>query len=139
MIDDIPLLTERKQYADKRVAELKRAVKKKLQTNGKDICVYITGSYGRREAHADSDLDLFFIREGRGSINALPRVEKTLFDAALINTARKLKFPEFTKGGAYLDIHYLGNILEVLGSPLGDYRNFFTARMLLLLESRPCR
>ncbi len=137
MIEDIPILTARMDYATGRINKLKVAVNKNVSPNGNDVCVYITGSHGRKEAHESSDLDLFFIREGSQEHNGVSRVDKALFDASLIKTARKLKFPEFTKGGAYLDIHYLDDILDVLGSPEDDYRNFFTARMLLLLESVP--
>ena len=100
MIKDTPVLTSRMNYATSRIDQLKEAVEKDVAANSKDVCVYITGSYGRKEAHSDSDLDLFFIRQGSFAKNGLSRVDKALFDAALITTARTLKFPEFTKGGA---------------------------------------
>ncbi len=137
MIEKIPLLDERLRYSTERIEELKMAVQNNEDLKENDVCVYLTGSYGRREAHSSSDLDLFFLRSGSAETCKLPRVEKALFDAALIKAARKLEFPEFTKGGAYLDIHYLDDILKYLGCPEDDYRNYFTARMLLLLESTP--
>ncbi|MDY6994313.1 MAG: hypothetical protein SVR94_17145, partial [Pseudomonadota bacterium] len=65
------------------------------------------------------------------------RVDKSLLDAAVIRISRDLGFPEFTRGGVYLDVHYVEDILRTLGSPEDDYKNYFTARMLLLLESLP--
>lgn len=67
----------------------------------------------------------------------LHHVQKTLIDADIIRACRQLEFPEFTGGGQYLEIHYLDDILNALGSPEDDARNYFTARMLLLLESKP--
>jgi hypothetical protein len=51
--------------------------------------------------------------------------------------ADDLGFPPFSGGGEYLQVHYLEDILRVLGSPKDDYKNYFTARLLLLLESQP--
>lgn len=48
-----------------------------------------------------------------------------------------MEFPEFTSDGQYLEVQYVGQMEEVLGSPHDDGLNAFTARMLLLLESRP--
>ena len=36
----------------------------------------------------------------------------------------------------YLKIHYCPQILENIGSPVDDHENYFTVRMLLLLESK---
>ena len=46
-------------------------------------------------------------------------------------------FGDFSNDGQYLEIHYIDDILDNLGSPSDDYQNFFTARLLLLLESYP--
>jgi len=62
---------------------------------------------------------------------------KSVIDGELIKIARELDFPEFSNEGEYLVIHSLQDILEQLGGQEDDYKNFFTARMLLLLESRP--
>jgi hypothetical protein len=99
----------------------------------------VTGSYGRLEASEYSDLDLFFVHTGQSKRDGISRVEKALLDAGVIKIARKLNFPEFSKGGEYLEIHYLEDMLNALGGPDDDYQNYFTARMLLLLESLPLR
>jgi predicted nucleotidyltransferase len=104
----------------------------------RNLCVYVTGSYGRMEATNHSDIDLFFMSKGSEThkTSKISIVDKALVDASVIKTCRRLEFPEFSGGGAYLNIHYLKDILSDLGSPLDDYRNYFTARMLLLLESQ---
>jgi len=99
------------------------------------MCVYATGSFGRLEACKYSDLDLFFLQFS--NTDKVSRISKTLIDAEVINICRKAKFPEFTADGKYLEMHSLDDILSELGSPEDDYRNYFTARMLLLLESKP--
>ena len=67
----------------------------------------------------------------------LDKLSKTLIDAALIRIATNMSFPEFTNQGQYLEIHPLLDIVKYLGGPDDDFQNHFTARMLLLLESRP--
>jgi hypothetical protein len=47
-----------------------------------------------------------------------------------------MKLPEFSGDGEYLEVHNIHDIYKEIGSREDDYRNFFTARMLLLLESR---
>src|SRR4029077_1082056 len=81
-----------------------------------------------------SDLDLFFVSDGEQPVD---RTAKTLIDAELIKITREMGFPPFSNDAQYLEIHSLQEMLEKLGGPEDDFRNFFTARMLLLLESRP--
>lgn len=99
------------------------------------LCIYTTGSYGRLEASRNSDLDLFFLdsNENRPTCN----IDKTLINAEVIKICRNMELPEFSKDGGYLTIHNIGNIKNELGSPNDDYYNYFSARMLLLLESKP--
>lgn len=101
------------------------------------LCIYVTGSYGRLEAHEQSDLDLFFLHDGTRAANGIPRLDKALLDAGLIGAAAKLGFPPFSNDGEYLNVHYLGDLLAEMGGREDDSQNYFTARMLLLLESRP--
>jgi Nucleotidyltransferase domain len=134
----VDVLKSRQAYAARRIAALKRAVSSSSDiARHKDLCVYVTGSYGRLEASRYSDLDLFFVHNGTAREDKLSNIDKALFDAELIKICRRLRFPEFTKGGVYLQVHYIGDILEKLGGPEDDYLNYFTARMLLLSESLP--
>jgi len=100
----------------------------------KELCIYTTGSYGRLEASEYSDIDLFFLHD---KPSAFPKLNKTLIDAHIIVASREMNFPEFSGDGEYLEIHSVQEIYRELGSRKDDYHNFFTARMLLLLESKP--
>lgn len=98
------------------------------------LCVYATGSFGRLEASIYSDLDLFLIHEER--TDPLSKIGARLLTADLIRATRELEFPEFSGDGEFLEVHPVDNILSQMGSPDDDYENWFTARLLLLLESR---
>lgn len=132
------IIQTRKDRSIKAISDISLAISRDVDLPDiQDLCIYITGSYGRLEAHEYSDLDLFFVSKSGSSMHPIPKVDKALSDSVVIKACRSLKFPEFTKGGEYLEIHYMSDMLSDLGSPADDYRNLFTARMLLLLESRP--
>jgi hypothetical protein len=103
-------------------------------------CVYATGSFGRCEASSHSDLDLFIVGKSRsdkrtGSL--LSRLDEICIKADLIEVTRKLNIKEFSGEGRYL-VHYsVEEFRKTLGTPEDDVKNTLTARLLLLLESRP--
>jgi predicted nucleotidyltransferase len=106
--------------------------------------VYATGSFGRCEASPHSDLDLFIVgkRDGnagpddkKGSL--LNRLDEICIKADLIEVTRQLKIPEFSGDGRYLTHYSVHEFTNTLGTPEDDVTNTFTARLLLLLESRP--
>ncbi|HEU5063462.1 MAG TPA: nucleotidyltransferase domain-containing protein [Solirubrobacterales bacterium] len=101
------------------------------------LCIYATGSYGRLEAWEGSDIDLFFLAAGHPDERPIPSLRFIRLAARLIELTEEMGFPEFTSDGAYLEVQYVDQMEEVLGSPHDDGLNAFTARMLLLLESRP--
>jgi hypothetical protein len=130
------VIAERRAYSEGRLQEIRKEVEalESLRDAG-SICIYTTGSYGRLEASPHSDLDLFFVV---GSESELPsRLGEIVLDADLIRLTRGLGFPEFSGEGEYLEVHNLALMERHLGGREDDYRNFFTARLLLLLESRP--
>jgi predicted nucleotidyltransferase len=94
-------------------------------------CVYATGSFGRGEASPHSDLDLFIVG------NDLTRLDEICVKADLIQVTRDLGIEEFSGDGAYLLRYKTSELIETLGKPEDDSSNTFTARLLLLLESRP--
>ena len=104
-------------------------------------CVYATGSFGRGEANKNSDLDLFIVgldnkNQGfEGSV--LNRLDEICIKADLIQTTRDLGIPEFDGDGRYLMHYSVQEFTRKLGTPDDDVTNTFTARLLLLLESRP--
>jgi hypothetical protein len=106
--------------------------------------VYATGSFGRREASRYSDLDLFILgksdakpERGGKKESLLSRLDEILIKSDLIEATRELGIPEFSGDGRYL-VHYaVHELTDTLGKPEDDVTNTFTARLLLLLESRP--
>lgn len=100
---------------------------------GRRLCIYATGSYGREEASDKSDIDLFFVAAQGEKIR---QTEKFELFAELIRLNRELKLPDFSRDATFLEVHPYDALLDNIGRPEDDYGNTFTARMLLLLESR---
>lgn len=102
-----------------------------------NICIYACGSMGRLEMTENSDLDLFFV-SGVSEVERkeITNLEKYTFFAKLYGVNRKLKYQEPSKNGMYWEFTPKMNLLDI-GSRQEDYNNSFTARMLLLLESKP--
>lgn len=133
------LLTNRRHKTDERLEELS----KELVTVGameivdNRACVYATGSVGRGEMSDKSDLDIFIVRD-RALPSPLTNLEEIRLKARLIEVSRKFGFPEFSDDGEYVKTYDIKtDMLEKLGTKHDDYENVFTARLLLLLESRP--
>lgn len=136
-------LSERRSQTASRIEELRSSLTtaEKLAT-GK-ACVYMTGSFGRCEAGKFSDLDLFILgknnnkkgRDGKeGSL--LSRLDEICIKADLIEVNRKLGIQEFSGDGRWLTHYSVDELTKTLGYPEDDVENTFTARLLLLLESR---
>lgn len=104
------------------------------------LAIYVTGSFGRLEARfpKGSDLDLFFLYGPDDHTHDTHPSQLTWFELAgeLIRIARQLEFEEFSRDGAFLQAHNVWHIGRQLGSQHEDSENGFTARLLLLLESR---
>ena len=138
MTDHSGLLANRKRYSTERLGSIRDRIERIEELEAlPSLCIYVTGSYGRLEASESSDLDIFFIHQGSSASDSIPRIHKTLLDAKLIQLARDLEFPEFSNDGEYLQVHYIEDILDELGGRKDDFKNHFTARLLLLLESQP--
>ena len=138
MIDYQKKIAERAEFSQSRLNEVRdRIAGLPGLSELPRLCIYVTGSFGRMEATRYSDLDVFFIHDGSSESDTIPRIRKTLLDADLIRAAQDLEFPEFSNDGQYLEVHYIDDILQNLGGPKDDFHNHFTARLLLLLESRP--
>lgn len=99
-----------------------------------DLSIYATGSYGRLEAHNGSDIDLFLVtRKRKEDIGNKKEKESIIVNKLKLG----LNNNEFHYSEEYLKVMYLPDILSNLEGRLDDYGNFFTSRMLLLLESKP--
>lgn len=137
MTKEFPQFTKRRNFSQKRLATLADRVHKiKELQNHTDLCVYATGSYARGEASKHSDIDLFFVHAGSGE-DPVSKLDELRIFARVIDIGSDMKFPTFSNDGEFLEIIYSEQLLKMLGGREDDYHNFFTARMLLLLESVP--
>lgn len=129
----------RQKYSDQKISELRERFSTTSSANRlKSISIYAVGSFGRGDASRFSDIDLFFIEDGgRPLKRSTQNIDKIELMADTIKIMREMDFPSPSNDGEYLRVHNLPEILSKLGGPEDDYQNFFTARMLLLLESRP--
>ncbi len=129
-------LDTRRNATDTRLDRLREDLTEAEALAGGRACVYLTGSFARGEAGTHSDLDLFIMGKGTKKDPALRPLDEICIKADLIRSTRKHKIPDFSRNGEYL-VHYTQDeLIETLGSQQDDACNTFTARLLLLLESR---
>lgn len=132
-------LIEAKSLSEDKIKELVKELsntftKKEFDSSFLDnICIYTCGSLARYEFVNESDLDLFFINNSNKEISQL---YKQLFFQKLFEINKKLKYRDPSKFGLYWDFIAKKNLLDI-GSQIEDYNNSFTARLLLILESKP--
>ncbi len=137
------VIEERRQFSDERFERLRSSLVDAPGICAERACVYATGSFGRQEASEHSDVDLFIVslsdydEEKRIDRSRLSKLNEILLKAELIRATRSLKFPEFSKDGRFLDPHAATSLIQATGNQYDDAENTFTARLLLLLESRP--
>lgn len=143
-------IDHRRKFTTGKIQQLQEKLSQAKEICGEKACVYSTGSYGRQEAGTDSDLDLFIVGlpvstkdnrhdsfSSRQDCRELTRLDEICLKAELISATKHLSLPEFDGDGEYLR-HYTGEeLVKHLGKPDDDMRNTFTARLLLLLESKP--
>lgn len=102
------------------------------------LSIFATGSYARGEASLYSDVDLFFINDCLSGEIADPNLRQIKVMSDVIRaTEGKLGFPAPSNDGEFLKVMTVSEMLKDLGGREDDYKNHFTARMLLLLESSP--
>jgi hypothetical protein len=141
-------LDDRRKYSSTKILEIREKVAGAQEFAFGRACVYATGSFGRCEASSYSDLDLFIAgrserivapdgSEGFGSNNLLTHLDEICVQGELIKASRGLGFPDFSRDGQYLARHSIYEFTHTLGTEQDDVANTFTARLLLLLESKP--
>jgi predicted nucleotidyltransferase len=101
-----------------------------------EVCIYATGSLAREEATQHSDLDAFFLLSGHRAEKRLGRIRDVKILSAVVKAAEEASFPDFSNDGEFLRFMHIGDIIDHIGSRHEDYHNMFTARMLMILESR---
>lgn len=102
-----------------------------------DLSIYVAGSFGRLEGSENSDIDMFFVSKKPRSEYAEFHIPEIQALSEVIAIGYRLDFPKFSNDGEFLRFLFVDEMLKNLGSRADDVTNHFTARMLLLLESRP--
>lgn len=130
-------LEARRVETEARLTHLRERLKPAEDLVRDKACVYLTGSFARGESNEYSDLDLFIVGRVDAGQRALRRLDEICVKADLIEATRALHIPEFSGDGEYLAYYTVDSLIKTLGSPNDDASNTFTARLLLLLESKP--
>lgn len=99
------------------------------------LTIFGAGSYARLEASEFSDIDLFLISDGKENDIIEPNTKSLKLFGKIIKVVDDMNFPKLSNDCEYLSILYTKDILDNLGNRTDDHANYFTARMLLLLES----
>ncbi|HWN57226.1 MAG TPA: nucleotidyltransferase domain-containing protein [Methylomirabilota bacterium] len=131
------VLEDRRDETKSRFKQLQNELRAADQLAANKACVYATGSFGRDEASKHSDLDLFIIGTGKKDRRELSRLEEICIKAELIKAVQKFGIQEFSNDGEYLKHYTEQDLIETLGKLEDDANNTFTARLLMLLESKP--
>jgi len=129
------ILDQRRAETAERIKNLRHELKDAQALCGDRACVYVTGSFGRRETSSHSDLDLFIAGKSDLDRPELSGLDEILIKADLIEATRKLGIRDFSGDGEYLKHYTIRELVDTLGTPEDDVENTFTARLLLLLES----
>ncbi len=132
-------IKKNKQYSIERIAEFSDQLQDIFDSKySNKICIYATGSYARYEANEHSDLDVFIAISDKGKdTKKLTKIQESEIISGLENMRVNSNLQEFTDGGDYLSFHTASDLIGNLGNTKDDFENTFTARMLLLLESKP--
>lgn len=132
------VIEEKRRNSVTRIDELERrlaAISELKELKG--LAIFVAGSYARQEASIHSDIDLFFILDGPIEEIDMFRTRKFRAFSKIIEEVDKLEFPAFSNDGEYLEFLERPKIKLELGGRNDDHRNYFTARMLMLLEGHP--
>lgn len=131
------IYARREKYSRKRLKELRSKLAPLDELKSfPSLTIVAAGSYGRLEASEYSDIDLFFLRVGSRENLIDPRTRSMRLFGRVITVLDELGFPKLSNDCAFVDLVHTEDILSNLGGPVDDHANYFTARMLLLLESR---
>lgn len=128
------ILDDRRTKSLDRLDQLKKELEKLSETQAyPGLTIIAAGSLARLEASEFSDIDMFFFTSGKVEE---PRTKELKLFGKLIDVIDNLGFPKFSRDCQYLSIMSTEDMFDHLGSSNDDHQNFFTARMLLLLESK---
>lgn len=131
---------DRRQESNRRLESVRTSLSPALEaiagTHGlPELAIYATGSLARREATRHSDLDAFFMLQGSEKANGIGRIRDVKIFHAVVVSAEEAEFPDFSNDGEYLRFLHVDDVVNGIGGRDDDYKNNFTARMLMMLES----
>lgn len=128
---------KRATYSKKRLEKLRKCLAKLSELKAfPGLTIFGAGSFARLEASKYSDIDLFFLINGSKENVSEPNTNSLRLFGKVIEIVDKLDFPKFSNDCEYLVLLPTDEICAKLGSRKDDHENYFTARMLLLLESQ---
>lgn len=139
-------LDECKENSEKRFNQIKNKIEqseffKDNEDKLSNLCIYATGSFARQEATDNSDLDIFLIEEG--DVNGkneitykCGKLDEIKIFSEFIKVGYDCGLPPFSNDGEFLKIFKYNEHESQIGAPSDDHDNWFTARMLLILESK---
>ena len=128
--------TVRADYSSNRMMELRNRIGKLSEAQDfEDLTIIGAGSYARQEASEYSDLDVFFLCAKDRAKLGTPRTDELRLFGKVIDIVEDMGFPQFSNDCQYLVVMHTGDMSSHMGSSSDDHYNFFTTRMLLLLES----
>lgn len=134
MVQDLHV--DRARYSRMRLDDLRSRVTTIPElTRIPQLTIFAAGSYARLEASPHSDIDLFFVNAGKQEELIEPRTNAMRIFGQMIDIIDQMQLPKFSNDCEYVHILHKDDIVVNLGSRLDDHENYFTARMLLLLES----
>lgn len=131
---------ERRLDSERRIDELRTFLGTELDKlppseDHPSLTIYATGSLARREVTTHSDLDAFFMLSGAEDRLPLGRIRDVKTLNTVLEAADAGGFPDFSNDGEYLKFLHIEDVVCGIGSRHDDYKNNFTARMLMMLES----
>jgi hypothetical protein len=136
-VSDDSSIADRQRFSQERLQELSRQLAALQELKHlPPLTIFAAGSFGRHEASPFSDLDLFFLIDGRREDVADWKTHSLRLFGKVIEIADRMKFPKFSNDCEYLVLTPTAEVIDHIGSRLDDHANYFTARMLLLLESK---
>jgi len=137
MIQLPPVYRDRAVYSQTRLDELANRIGTIPGiTDYTNLTVFGAGSFARYEASIHSDIDLFFLCKGGREELSEPHTRELRLFGNLVDLVKLMGFPKLSNDCEYLRILHSPDILENMGKPEDDNENYFTVRMLLLLESK---
>jgi len=127
----------REKYSIKRLNGLESRIKGlDVAKSFPGLTIVGAGSFARYEGSEHSDIDLFFFCNKKKEKIKNPKTKEISLFGNLIELIKTENFPPFSSDSRFLEVLYLDDVKKTLGSPSDDHQNFFTARMLLILESK---